>query len=105
MTKPRRRQAGEGGISSYTTKAGIRYWAKYRVPVGDDGTTKEVLKRGFLTRKAAADFLTEKRAESRMVCMLRRPRSLWVSGSISGLKLCVWHHRRWRPIERMSGCT
>jgi integrase len=36
------------------------------VPIGDDGTTtREVLKRGFLTRKAAADFLTEKRAEIR----------------------------------------
>jgi Phage integrase, N-terminal SAM-like domain len=64
MTKPRRRQSGEGGISPYATKAGTRYWAKYRVPIGDDATTtKEVLKRGFLTRKAAADFLTEKRAE------------------------------------------
>ncbi len=44
--------------------AGIRYWAKYKVPL-EDGTTKEVLKRGFLTRKAAADFLTDKRAEIR----------------------------------------
>jgi integrase len=64
MTKPRRRQAGEGGISAYTTKAGTRYWAKYKVPL-EDGTTKEVLKRGFPTRKAAADFLTDKRAEIR----------------------------------------
>jgi integrase len=64
VTKPRRRQSGEGGISAYTTKAGTRYWAKYKLPL-DDGTTKEVLKRGFATRKAAADFLTDKRAEIR----------------------------------------
>jgi hypothetical protein len=62
MTKPRRRQAGEGGISSYTTKQGIRYWAKYKMPL-EDGSTKEVLKRGFESRREAADFLTEKRAE------------------------------------------
>jgi integrase len=64
VTKPRRRQAGEGGISAYTTKAGTRYWAKYKLPF-EDGATKEVLKRGFPTRKAAADFLTDKRAEIR----------------------------------------
>jgi integrase len=64
VTKPRRRQAGEGGISEYRTKSGIRYWAKYRIEL-EDGTTREVLKRGFLNRKAAADFLTDKRAEIR----------------------------------------
>jgi integrase len=62
MTKARRRQAGEGGISQYQTNAGIRYWAKYRVQL-DDGSTKEVLRRGFLTRKAAADFLRDANSE------------------------------------------
>jgi integrase len=56
VTRPRRRQAGEGGISEYRTKAGARYWAKYKV-AQEDGSTKEVLKRGFLTRKAAAEYL------------------------------------------------
>lgn len=58
MTKPRRRQAGEGGISQYETKAGPRFLAKYGY-TADDGTRKHALKRGFTTRKAAADFLRE----------------------------------------------
>jgi integrase len=68
MTKPRRRQAGEGGISSYETKAGTRYLIKYTM-VLEDGTKKVVLRRRgpdrqpFLTRKAAADALTDARAE------------------------------------------
>ena len=62
MTKPRRRQAGEGGISAYETKAGTRFWAKYKAPL-EDGTTREVLKRGFASRKAAADFLRDVNSE------------------------------------------
>jgi integrase len=58
MTKPRRRQAGEGGISEYRTKAGIRYWIKYSVQL-EDGTTRQVLRRGFPTRKAAAEELAK----------------------------------------------
>ncbi len=54
MTKPRRRQAGEGGISEYQTKAGPRFLIKYRDP---DGRVR--LRRGFPTRKAAADTLKE----------------------------------------------
>lgn len=61
MGKPRRRQAGEGGISGYATKAGPRFLIKYtaRRP---DGSQRVVLKRGFTTRKAAAAAL---RAEIR----------------------------------------
>lgn len=61
MGKPRRRQAGEGGISEYATKAGPRFLIKYtaRRP---DGSQRVVLKRGFTTRKAAAAAL---RAEIR----------------------------------------
>ena len=61
MTKPRRRQAGEGGISEYTIKAGPRFLIKYPY-VRDDGTRAVVLKRGYLTRKAAAAALREKLA-------------------------------------------
>lgn len=56
MSKPRRRQAGEGGISEYATKAGPRYLIKYGVPQ-PDGSRKAVLKRGYTSRKKAAEEL------------------------------------------------
>jgi integrase len=62
MTKPRRRQAGEGGISEYITKAGPRFLIKYTAPQ-DDGSKKVVLKRGYLTRKAAGEALREQRTK------------------------------------------
>ena len=52
-TKPRRRQAGEGGISEYLTKAGPRFLIKYPVLL-EDGTRRVVLKRGFRSRRDAA---------------------------------------------------
>jgi integrase len=52
-TKSRRRQAGEGGISEYLTKAGPRFLIKYPV-VLQDGTRRVVLKRGFRSRRDAA---------------------------------------------------
>ena len=52
-TKPRRRQAGEGGISEYATKAGPRFLIKYPVML-QDGTKRVVLKRGFKSRHDAA---------------------------------------------------
>ncbi|MDX6307176.1 MAG: hypothetical protein QOI06_222 [Nocardioidaceae bacterium] len=70
MTKPRRRQAGEGGISQYDTKAGPRYLIKYTI-VNDDGSKKVVLRRRdkdgqpFLDRKAAAAALGDINAEIR----------------------------------------
>jgi integrase len=91
MTKPRRRQAGEGGISQYQTKAGTRYWAKYRVPIGDDSTvTKEVLKRGFKTRKEAAAFLSDKRAEIKQgihVAPQRVTVGTWLAQWLDGLRI------------------
>src|SRR4051794_24436691 len=60
-TRPRRRQAGEGGISEYATRAGPRFLIKYAARRAD-GTQRVVLKRGFTTRKAAAAAL---RAEIR----------------------------------------
>ncbi|MCA0145489.1 tyrosine-type recombinase/integrase [Blastococcus sp. LR1] len=61
MVKPRRRQAGEGGISEYMTKAGPRFLIKFTAQ-RPDGTRRVVLKRGFKTRKDAAAAL---RAEVR----------------------------------------
>lgn len=58
MTTPRRRQAGEGGISEYATKAGTRYLIKYGY-TRQDGSKAIVLKRGYLTRRAAAAGLRE----------------------------------------------
>jgi integrase len=58
VTKPRRRQAGEGSISQYQTKAGPRFLIKYSAPA-EDGGKRVVLKRGYLTRKAAAVALRE----------------------------------------------
>lgn len=62
MTKPRRRQAGEGGISAYETKAGTRYLTKYSVRQ-PDGTRKVLLKRGHATRAAAAKYLRDELAK------------------------------------------
>jgi hypothetical protein len=64
MTKPRRRQAGEGGISQYPTKAGPRFLIKYTATL-EDGSTKVVLRRGFPTRKAAAEGLGDINVEIR----------------------------------------
>ena len=61
MAKPRRRQAGEGSISEYATKAGRRFLIKYSAQ-REDGTRRIILKRGFRTRKEAAAAL---RAEIR----------------------------------------
>jgi len=44
MTNPRRRQAGEGGISEYVTKAGPRYLIKYGY-IREDGSRAVALKR------------------------------------------------------------
>jgi hypothetical protein len=54
MTKPRRRQVGEGSISPYETKAGTRYLIKYKNPHEGEGP-EWIVRRGFLSRKAAAE--------------------------------------------------
>jgi hypothetical protein len=61
MTKPRRRQAGEGGISEYATKAGPRFLIKYGY-TRQDGSNAIALKRGYSTRKAAGAALREQLA-------------------------------------------
>ena len=70
MTNPRRRQAGEGRISEYVTKAGPRFLIKYTAQ-NQDGSDRHVLRRrgrdgqSFLTRKAAAQELGDINAEMR----------------------------------------
>ena len=61
MGTTKRRQAGEGGISEYQTKAGPRFLIKYPV-LQEDGTKRVVLKRGYKSRREAAAAL---RAEIR----------------------------------------
>ena len=56
-TKPRRAR-GEGSIIEYDTKAGRRYYIKASVP-DEAGTTRQRVKRGFLTQKDAAKALRE----------------------------------------------
>ena len=56
MAEPRRRQAGEGSISEYATKAGPRFLIKFTAQ-REEGTKRVVLKRGFRTRKDAAAAL------------------------------------------------
>lgn len=89
MTKPRRRQAGEGGISEYATKAGPRYLIKYRAPL-DDGTSRVVLRRGFPTRKAAAQALGDVNAELRRgahVVPSKITTGQWLDQWLAGLRL------------------
>ena len=63
--KPRKRRSpGEGGAYSYTTKAGLRWRVKGMVAL-PDGTLREVNKRGFLTRKAALDWLGDAQSAGR----------------------------------------
>jgi integrase len=59
MTKPRRRQAGEGGISEYATKRGPRFLIKYGA-VDEHGSKKVYLQRGFPTRAKAAQELRDR---------------------------------------------
>lgn len=83
MTKPRRRQAGEGTISEYTTKAGPRYLIKYSLPL-EDGTKRQVLKRGFLTRREAAEALSDRRTS------IKQGTHVTAKPSTVGEHLTVW---------------
>lgn len=62
-TTRKRRTAGDGGISAYTTKAGERFLIKYRVPAADGMGTRQVLRRGFTSHKGAAAELRKALAE------------------------------------------
>ena len=89
MTKPRRRQAGEGGISEYVTKSGPRFLIKYTATL-EDGSSKVVLKRGFPTRKAAAEALGDINTERRRgthVIPKRLTVGEWLDQWVEGLRL------------------
>lgn len=89
MTMARRRQAGEGTISEYQTKAGPRYLIKYQLPL-EDGTTKAVLRRGYPTRKAAAAALGDILAEVRRgahVLPAKMTTGDWLDQWLDGLRL------------------
>lgn len=58
-TTRKRRTAGDGGISAYSTKAGERWLIKYRMPALDGVGTRQVLRRGFESPKAAGTALRE----------------------------------------------
>ncbi len=58
----RRRQAAEGGISSYETKSGVRYRIDFQIP-DEDGKPKRQTKGGFLTKKAAGEALLNARTQ------------------------------------------
>lgn len=59
----RRRAAGEGGVSAYSTKAGERYAIRYWAPAADGLAQQRVMRRGFKTRRAASDELRRVLAE------------------------------------------
>jgi integrase len=95
MTKPRRRQAGEGGVSAYETKAGTRYLIKYTA-TDPDGARRVILRRRgrdgqpFLTRKAAAAELGDVLAEVRRgdhVVPKRTTLAEWLDQWLAGLQL------------------
>lgn len=54
----RRRSPGEGGAYSYQTKAGERWYWKAVITTAD-GTRKPVVRRGFMTKKAALDSMRD----------------------------------------------
>jgi integrase len=83
MVQQRRRQAGEGSISEYATEAGPRFLIKYMAQ-REDGTRRVVLKRGFVSRRAAAVAL---RAEIR-----KSELGEWIETSKQSLDayLAVW---------------
>src|SRR4051794_29389545 len=93
MASARRRQAGEGGISEYQTKAGPRFLIKYAAQRAD-GTKRVVLKRGFRTRREAAAVL---RAEIRKTEM-----GEWVEPSKQRLDAYL---AEWIAAQRLSPST
>lgn len=98
-TQRRRRQAGEGGISEYTTKAGPRFLIKYRDPEG-----RVRLRRGFPTRKAAADALKEilvdvKRGE--YVEPAKITLDAWMAEWLDGLRLSPSTLSSYRKYTRL----
>jgi integrase len=103
MTRPRRRQAGEGGISEYETKAGPRFLIKYTV-ILEDGSTKVVLRRGFPTRKAAAQALGDINAELRQgrhVLPSKKTVGQWGDEWLDSLRLAPSTMASYRKLWRL----
>jgi hypothetical protein len=65
VAEPRRRQAGEGSISGYATKAGPRFLIKFTAQ-REEGAKRVVLKRGLRTRKDAAAALRKQISKMEM---------------------------------------
>jgi Phage integrase, N-terminal SAM-like domain len=89
MTKPRRRQAGEGTISEYQTKAGPRYLIKYKNLREGEGP-EWIVRRGFLTRKAAAEALGDINPEVRRGAHVVPPKITtghWLDQWLASLRL------------------
>ena len=93
MAKHRRRQAGEGSISEYATKAGPRFLIKYSAQ-REDGTRRVVLKRGFTTRRDAAAALRTEIRRSEM--------GEWVEPSKQRLDAYL---AEWVEGQRLSAAT
>src|SRR3954447_3131109 len=92
-SKRRRRQAGEGGISEYATKAGPRFLIKHSVLL-QDGTKRVVLKRGFTTRRDAAAQLR--------VEIGKAETGIWVEPSKQRLDAYL---AEWMAGQRLSAST
>lgn len=89
MTKPRRRQAGEGGISEYATKAGPRFLIKYS-HTKPDGSRGVILKRGYLTKRDAAADLRKRLADvdkNTHVAPAKMATGDWLDQWLDGLQL------------------
>lgn len=63
LTRKTRRTAGDGTVSAYQTQAGERYLIKYSAPAADGVGSRQVLRRGFRTRREAAAELRTALAE------------------------------------------
>jgi len=82
--KRKRRAAGEGCISPYKTKDGVRYLIKYQVPARFEGGPSEpVLTRGFLTEKDAAAELRRRLIAIEQARHVK-PTNLTVGGYLDG---------------------
>ena len=93
MAGPRRREEGDGGISEYRTRAGPRFLIEYAV-LREDGTTRVVLERGFVSRRDAAAAL---RAEIRAAEV-----GEWVEPSKQRLDAYL---AEWMQTQRLSPST
>lgn len=85
MATSKRRARGEGSVSQYQTKAGVRWLIKYH---DAEGTVK--LKRSYLTKKAAADALGDINADlrnGRYIAPVRTTLGAWLDEWLDGLRL------------------